>query len=1298
MPDVKLLSNGNYHVMLTSAGSGYSNWKDVALTRWQEDGALDNWGSFCYLRDGMTGSVWSNTIQPTLQRPKAYTASFTAGSASFSRQDHEIETRTEIAVSAEDDIELRRVQITNLSRRTRILSATSFAEIVLAAAAIDSAHLAFSKLFVETRIDRDLQAIFATRRPSTPDDPGLWLFHMALVSGSTVSQPGNASYETDRMRFIGRGRSTLDPQALGSDAALSGSAGPVLDAVAAIRVPFTLEGGASITIDWITGIASSLEACTALARKYQDVRLAQCILEGSARYRMTLLERLQLSEAEASQYERAVSSIIYADPALRGRASAIQQNQRGQSGLWGFGISGDVSVALLELSSSAHIDLLRQLLMAHAYWAGYGIRTELAVIVSPVDGHEPELLEHVKQVCASGPTAGHLGKHGGIFVLDNSRLDGGDRILLESVARVVLHGAAGTLAQQLDQHDGAAKNAAGAAAAPVPPDLSGNGVLNPDVASPPPLGDLLAFNGFGGFSKDSREYVITSSPSRMTPAPWVNVLANPEFGTLVSESGSATTWSENAHEFRLTPWSNDPVCDANTESFYIRDEASGRVWSPTLLPARSSEPYVTRHGFGYSIFEHLEDGIESRLCIYVAMDAPVKFSVLTLRNRSDRRRSLTVTGYLDWVLGDERAKTLMHVVSGLDTDTGALYARNAYNTDFPDRTAFFDVDGSAVSVCCDRGDFFGLWGTRAAPASLVQTQLSGRVGAALDPCAALRVAFELAPGAEREIIFRLGAGKSADEARDLVRRWRGKDAAAAALQGVQQYWRTTLGAIQIQTPDPTLNALANGWLIYQVMASRLWGRTAFYQSSGAFGFRDQLQDVMALVHARPALVREHLLRAASRQFPEGDVQHWWHPPSGKGLRTRCSDDYLWLPLAACRYVETTGDKGIFDESCHFLEARLLKDSEQSNYELPKTSAQAASLYEHCLRSIRHGLRYGEHGLPLMGAGDWNDGMNLVGAGGKGESVWLGFFLITVLRRFAPLARQHADPVFAELCEKEAQKLQDRIEAAAWDGAWYRRAWFDDGSPLGSANNAECKIDSVAQSWAVLSGSADAKRAWAAMKSVDERLVRRDSRLIQLLGPPFDTSRPSPGYIQGYVPGVRENGGQYTHAAIWTAMAFAALGDAKRAWEMLDLLNPIKHGVDSANIASYQVEPYVMAGDVYAFAPHAGRGGWTWYTGSAGWMYQLITESLLGLKRTGNKLRVGPLLPPQWMAFDVQYRFGGTHYNMSCRAGLDSKTTWVLDGQALEHEELELIDDGRPHTLVITLCVRPGAGKEAAKCK
>ena len=1285
VPEVHLLSNGRYHVMATHAGGSASRWRELAVTRWREDASTDAWGTFIYLRDRDSGRYWSTAHQPTLRHADHYEAIFVQARAEYRRRDQAVEAHTEICVSPEDDVEIRRVTLTNQSSRRRHIEVTSYAEVVLAPLSADLAHRAFSNLFVHSEILPERQAILCTRRPRTPGEQVPWMFHLLAAPGVVADEP---SYETDRARFIGRGRTVANPLVLDNPKrppALSNTAGPVLDPIVAIRRMLTLSPDESASVQIISGVADTREAALALLDKYCDRHFVERAFEMAWFQSEEVLRHLNASGADAQVFGRLANSVIFGNALRRAPPDVIARNRLGQSGLWRFAISGDLPIVLLTLGNLSRIDLAKQVLQAHAYWRMKGLIADLVIVNEDFSGYRAELHDLIIGLIKAGPEAQVLDKPGGVFVRRAEELSEDERVLLQTVARIVFNDSAKTLIEHAERRFSA--ELASELLEPVRQAAA-------EAVYPLAARERIFGNGLGGFTPDGNEYVVTLEPGQTTPAPWVNVIASPYIGTVVSESGSAYTWVENAHEFRLTTWHNDPLCDSSGEALYIRDEETGAFWSPTPLPARGSSGYVCRHGFGYSVFEHYESGIASELFTYVAMDAPVKFAVVKLRNSSTQSRSLSLTGYWELVLGEWRHANLMHIVTETDAPSGALFARNAYGRECRNRVVFAHVSEGERSVSGDRAEFIGPNGSLAKPAGMRRKRLAGRTGAALDPCAAIQTRIELAAGQEREIVFVFGAAATADEARRFIQRFGGRQGAQEALEAVWEFWNRTLGAVTVDTPDPALNVLANGWLVYQTLSCRLWGRSGYYQSGGAYGFRDQLQDTMALVHATPWLAREQLIRHAGRQFIKGDVQHWWHPPNGQGVRTHFSDDYLWLPYATCRYVRTTGDTGVLDESIHFLEGRELYAEEEAYYDHPQRSTEAASLYEHCVRAIKHGLRFGVHHLPLMGCGDWNDGMNLVGREGKGESVWLAWFLLENLESFACLARDRGDADFAELCTAQAAQLRDNIEAEAWDGAWYRRAWFDDGTPLGSFSNDECQIDSISQSWAVISGGGEAGRVRQAMAAVDERLVRRDERLIQLLDPPFDTSDLEPGYIKGYIPGVRENGGQYTHAALWTTMAFAMMGDTERAWELFTLLNPVHHGSTAEAIERYKVEPYVMCADIYGESPHTGRGGWTWYTGAAGWMYRLTVETLLGLHLEVDHLRIAPCVPADWQAYTIHYRYRETVYHVTVKRGAEQTGQVIhvtVDGAAVDGTGLiPLVDDRQAHNVEVVLSASDAA--------
>jgi cyclic beta-1,2-glucan synthetase len=1281
-PEVHLLSNGRYAVMLTGAGSGYSRWRDLEITRWCEDTTRDDWGACVFLRDVRSGDVWSAGYQPSGVEPASYEVRFSEDKAEFIRRDGTITTVLEIVVSPEDDAEIRRLSLSNGGNRVRDIEFTSYTELALAPPAADAAHLTFSKLFVQTEYDARVGAILATRRRRSPSEPEIWAAHLAVVEGETV---GETEIETDRARFLGRGRDARAPIGVMDGRPLSNTVGTVLDPVFAFRRRVRIQPDEMVRIGFWTVVASSRADVLGLVDKHHDANAFERAATLAWTQAQVQLGHLGVDADEASLFQRLAGHVLYADRSTRPSSDAIRRGGGGPAALWAQGISGDIPIVLVRIDDIEDIAIVGQLLRAHEYWRMKQLVVDLVILNERASSYVQDLqiaLETTVRTSQFHPRVGVDGARGSVFVLRTDLISQETRALLSSVARVVLAGREGSLSDQLDRFREAR------ATAPPPPRRQLPADMPPSV---PPTLDLEFFNGLGGFAENGREYVTILGAGQMTPAPWINVISNASFGFQVAVEGGGYTWSVNSRENQLTPWSNDPVTDRPGEVIFLRDEDTGELWGPTALPIRDEvAPYVVRHGQGYSRFEHAAHGIELELLQYVPLDDPIKISRLTIRNRTARTRRLSVTAYVEWVLGPSRSASAPFIVTEIEPETGALLARNPWNAAFGSRVAFADMAGRQTTWTGDRREFLGRNGTLDNPAALATEAppLSKRVGAGLDPCGVLQAPLELELDETVEIIFFLGEAATAADAQSLVVNYRGADL-KAIFRDVVQHWDDVLGTVRVSTPDRSMDIMLNRWLLYQTLVCRIWARSAFYQASGAYGFRDQLQDVMALTLSRPATTREHLLRAAARQFVEGDVQHWWLPPFGQGVRTRISDDRIWLAYAAAHYVETTGDLAVLDEPVPFLKGQALRPDEQDSYFQPIIADETGSLFEHCALALDQSLDFGEHGLPLIGTGDWNDGLNRVGELGKGESIWLGWFLYATLSAFAPLAEARQEQARAAAWRSHAAALQTSLERDGWDGNWYRRGFFDDGTPFGSSASDECRIDSIAQSWSVISGAADRARAARAMAAVEEQLIRREAGLTLLFTPPFDRTPLDPGYIKGYPPGIRENGGQYTHAAAWSVIAFATLGDGDKAADLFSLINPINHSHTRAGVHRYKVEPYVTAADVYSESPHVGRGGWTWYTGSAGWMYRAGIESVLGLRLQGAFLLLAPCIPKHWPRFEIVFQYASTRYEIVVENphGVSRGISYAeLDGQPLSEDPLRvpLHDDGTSHRICAIL--------------
>ena len=1270
MPRAHLLSNGSLSVMMTNSGAGYTRWGDIAVTRWREDSTGDGWGAFCYIRDVETQKVWSSGFQPSGREPESYEVTFAPDRAVVRRRDEGIETFTEVAVSPEDDAEIRRVSVTNHSRTIRELELTSYSEVVLAPHAADLAHPVFSNLFIETTAIPELDALMCTRRPRA-NERRLYMGHV-LARRGLGGQP--VEFETDREPFVGRGRSVRNPAALAAPGALGGGTGAVLDPIVSLRIRLRVPPGVTARVAFTTLVGENEDQVRGLIEKYHDPQVCARAFALASTHSEIGLRHLGVSRDDEILFQRLVGYIAFADPRLRSAEHAMRSTGV-PSDLWKHGISGDLPIVLVTVTDSAEVAVAQELVRAQEYLRSKGLKFDLVVLNELPTSYRDDVQEELQRLADSGPSHVWIDRPGGVFLRRSDAMAGDDSTLLRGIARAIFEGSRGGLDVQLRRPL-------------VPSVLSPRITANAEPAAKEersqtsPGADLQFFNGVGGFAPGGREYHIVGRP----PAPWVNVIANEQFGFVATDSTLGTTWSENSYQNRLTPWNNDPVVDRPGEAVYVRDDETGEFWSATPLPSGGSVRHTVRFGQGYAAYEHRYRGLSVELVAFVPAEDPIKLLRLRVQNTSPSPRQLSAFYYVDWCLSDTRSRSAPHIVTSIDPVSGALLARNPFRAQFGGRVAFLDGTGAGRTVTGDRSSFIGRNGTLADPLAMEFRDLPGRVGALLDPCGAIQTKLTLQPGQTVEVAFMLGEGRDAAMARELIAAYKAQGALGAAFDRATEAWDRRFAAVHVETPDAALDTLINRWLPYQALSCRFYARSAFYQSGGAFGFRDQLQDVLAFLHFDPAIARAHIVRAAGRQFPEGDVQHWWHEPGGEGVRTRIQDDRLWLVYAALEYARVTGDGSIFDATAPLISQRAPHGDEHSVYETPQRLDVNLSIYDHCSRAIARTLETGAHGLPLFGTGDWNDGMDEVGAHGRGESVWLGWFLASLLEPFAVLTERRGELQQAAAYRAHAARLKTALDAA-WDGDWYRRAYFDDGTPLGSHQSAECRIDSIAQSWAVISGLGAPDRARQAMHAVERALIDRDAELILLLTPPFDKATPNPGYIRGYLPGVRENGGQYTHAALWVVMAEAMLGRGDIAHQLLSFINPIHRTSDPDRLKRYRVEPYVVAADIYSAQGHVGRGGWTWYTGAAGWMYRVTLENILGIRREGDWLLISPNVPAQWPGYRVTLRIDGAEYsveieNASGASGVVRSLT--LDGHAVEGGKIQLARHSGAHVVRVVL--------------
>ncbi len=1271
--DIKchILSSRTYTMMINSMGEGFSKNKDIFLNRWRRDFLSNSYGQFIYIKDVKNNKLWSTTYAPTFVNPDDYNVSFSTDKASFNRKDGDIESTMEVFLLPEELGEVRKIVLKNHGTEEALLETISYFEVTGTTYHSDLAHMAFNNLFVKTEILEKEGGLLAHRRKREKKSGASFIFHVIRAFGQ---EDNIINYETNKSNFIGRGNSLKMPQAI--EKGNTNSTGIVLDPIMSISKKISIPPKEKVEVYYITGLAHSRDEVSDILNKYSTIENINMAMDLISTKSQTEVGYLNLDHSNIGFYEELLPYLFYLKHNKKEKyKNIISAANKGKEGLWAHGISGDNPIVLINIKSMEGLDNLVKTIHAHEYWSYKGVIVDLVILYEEEDIYYSPLKRKIIEIIHE-IRGNIINIHGGIYVKNTNTLEKDEEGLFYKWANLIINGEEEFNFNESNRYkEIKIKKSKGIS-------IEDN-ISNQDL-------ELEFFNGYGGFSNDGKEYIIKLQKNLNTPMPWINVVANKDFGFIVTEGGTGFTWSINSRENKLTPWYNDPINDIPSEIIYLKDNDTGEIFTITPKPIRGEEEYLITYGKGYAVFNHNSHGIEQSLTMFVPIDDKIKISLINLKNTTKKTRNLTLVYYIRPVLGVTDEETQSLIKTSMESED-IFKIKNSSNTEFKNSTIFIASSEKIKSYTGDRLEFLGNIPDYENPRGVNLDNLSNSVGIGYNPCGAIEIEIVIPPGEEKELVFLLGEERDLEKGYKTINKYKDLKESKMALENIKEFWNRTIDTIQVFTKDESLNYMMNSWLIYQTICSRIWARAGFYQVGGAYGGRDQIQDVSNILYHRPEEARRQIIENCAHQYIEGDIQHWWHPlydnEVNKGIRSKCSDDLLWLPYCVGEYISITGDYSILDEEVYYIESEPLGETEYERYEVPIKSKEKGTVYGHCIRAIERGINLSEKNLPLMGTGDWNDGMNKVGHKGKGESIWLGWFLATVLQKFIPICERQRDILYVEKYKDQILNLKEAIENNGWDGEWYIRAFFDDGSPIGSKSSKECSIDSISQSWSVISKLGDKERAKSGLKAVEKYLVNEEEGIIALLTPPFENIELDPGYIKSYVSGVRENGGQYTHAATWVIKAFAMLGEGDKAYNLFKLINPINHTRTQIECAKYKVEPYVVTADIYTNPEHLGRGGWSWYTGSSGWMYKVVLEDILGFRKEGDKLFINPSIPKDWDEYRIRYSYGDSIYNIEIKnpKGVNTGVSRIsVDGSIIKDDHIKLIDDGSIHKVLVKM--------------